>query len=77
MLKFLHSGWGYLASNDSEEQTDLHEFYNLSSSIDKVFFKSNGMSLGLLLLEEKMFMWTPQSDAIMSAKNIKNCNFNK
>ena len=73
MLKFSHFGWGYLTSNSSGEQTDLHEFYDLSCPIDKVSFKSNSMSLGLVLLEEKMFMrtWTrmqmPQSDAIMSA----------
>ena len=68
MLKFLHFGWGYLASNGSGEQTDLYEFYDLSSSIDKVSFKSNSMSLGLVLLEE-MFTCTqtPQSDAIISA----------
>ena len=47
---------------------DLHGFYDLSSSIDKVFFKKNSMSLGLVVLEGKMFMWTRtmQSDAIMS-----------
>ena len=54
----------------------MHEFYDLSSSIDKVSFKSNSMSLCLVLLEVKMFMQmrtcmctrtqTPQSDAIMS-----------
>ena len=46
----------------------MHVFYNLSSSKDKIYFKSNSMSLGLILSEE-MFMhrWTPQSDAIMSA----------
>ena len=67
MLKFSHFGWGYLAPNGSGEQTDQHEFYDLSSSIDKVSFKSNSMSLGLVVLEEKMFTWTPQSDPIMSA----------
>ena len=57
----------------SREQTDLHEFYDLSSLIDKVSFKSNSMSMSLVLLEKKMFMQmrtctqTPQSDAIMSA----------
>ena len=42
-----------------------------SSSIDKVSFKINSMSLGLVVLEEKLFTQTctqmPQSDAIMSA----------
>ena len=33
----------------------------------KVSFKSNNMSLGLVLLEEKLFTLTPQSDATMSA----------
>ena len=53
----------------TDEHTDLHEFYDLSSSIDKVSFKSNNMSLGLVVLEEKMFTrtQTPQSDPIMSA----------
>ena len=58
---------GYFSSNSYGEQTDLHRFYNLSSSIDKVSFKSSSMSLGLVLLEEKLFTRTPQSDAIMSA----------
>ena len=49
------------------KQTDLHGFYDLSSSIDKVSLKRNSMSLGLVVLEEKLFTWTPQSDAIMSA----------
>ena len=42
MLKFSDFGWGYLSSNGSEEkneQTDLHGFYDLSSSIDKVSLK--------------------------------------
>ena len=42
MLKFSDFGWGYLSSNGSggtNEQTDLHGFYNLSSSIDKVSLK--------------------------------------
>ena len=47
--------------------TDLHEFYDLSSLIDKDSFKSNSMSLGLVLLEETLFTRTSQSDAIMSA----------
>ena len=69
MLKFSHFGWGYLASNSSGEQmnTDLHEFYDLSFLIDTVSFKSNSMSLGLVLSEEKMFTQTLQSGAIMSA----------
>ena len=77
-MKFSHFGWGYLTSNGSggtDKQSDLHVFYDLSSSIDKVSFKSNSMSLGHVLLEEKIFMHThtqtPQSDAIMSA-DIKN-----
>ena len=45
-------------------------FYDLSSSIDKLSFKSNNLSLGLVVLE-KLFMrkcmQMPQSDAIMSA----------
>ena len=49
-------------------QTDLHGFYDLSSSIVNLSFKKNSMSLGLVVLE-KLFMLTrtPQSDAIMSA----------
>ena len=48
--------------------TDLHGFYDLSSLIGKVSFKSNSMSLDFVLLE-KLFTQTrmPQSDAIMSA----------
>ena len=40
-----------------------------SSSIDKVSFKKNSMSLGLVVLEEKLFTrtWMPQSGNIMSA----------
>ena len=47
-------------------QTDLHALNNLSSMIDKVSFKSNSMSLALVLLEEKLSkqMWMPNSDAI-------------
>ena len=74
MLKFSRFGWGYLTSNDTGEQTnrhDLHEFYALSSSIDRVSFKSNSMSLGLVLLQEKMYMHTrtqmQQSDTIIAA----------
>ena len=44
MLKFSHFGWGYLASNGSGEQTDLYEFYDLSSSIENESFKSNNVS---------------------------------
>ena len=55
----------------TDEQTDLHALNNLLSSIDKVSFKSGSMSLGLVLLEEKLFTQTqkhmPQSDAKMSA----------
>ena len=42
---------------------------NFSSSIDKVSFKKNSMSLGLVVLEKKLFTRTPkpQSDDIMSA----------
>ena len=51
--------------------SDLHALNNFSSSIDKVSFKKNSMSLGLVVLEEKMFTRThtptPQSDDIMSA----------
>ena len=42
-------------------------FYDLSSLIDKVSFEKNSMSLGLVVLEERLFKRTPQSDAIMSA----------
>ena len=67
MMKFSHFGGGTsLLTALGNRQTDLHGFCNLSSSIDKVSFKSNSMSLGLVLLE-KLFTWTPQSDAIMSA----------
>ena len=58
----------------TEEQIDLHGFHDLSSSIDKISFKSNSMSLGLVL--EKLFTWTPQSDAIVSSDKsaIQNIN---
>ena len=63
--------WGYLASNSSEVQTDLHEFYDLSSSTDKLSFKCNSMSQGLVLLEMFTRTRTPTqmlpSDSIMSA----------
>ena len=47
-------------------RTDLHALNNFPSSIDKVSFKKNSMSLGLVVLEEKLFtcMQTPQSDDI-------------
>ena len=50
-------------------RTDLHVFNDLSSSIYKVYFKSNSMSLGLVLLEEKLFVrtWSSHNGAIMSA----------
>ena len=56
-------------------RTDLHALNNFSSSIDKVSFKKNSMSLGLVVLEKKFFTRTrtrtrtptPQSDDIMSA----------
>ena len=55
----------------ANRQTDLHALNNFSSSIDKVSFKKNSMSLGLAVLEEKLFTRTrtptPQSDNIMSA----------
>ena len=51
--------------------TDLYALNNFSSSIDKVSFKKNSMSLGLVVLEKKLFTrtrtYTPQSDDIMSA----------
>ena len=46
-------------------QTDLHALNNFSCSIDKVSFKRNSMTLGVVLLE-KLFihtcMQTMQSD---------------
>ena len=49
----------------------LHALNNFSSSIDKVSFKKNSMSLGLVVLEKKLFTRTrtptPQSDDVMSA----------
>ena len=76
VLKFPHSVCGVphllwlLGTND---QTDLHALNNFSFSIDKVSFKKNSMSLGLVLLEKKLFtrtptwtrMQTPQSEAII------------
>ena len=53
----------------NNKQTDLYGFYDLSSLIFKVSFKKNSMSLGLAVLDEKLFTWTwiSKSDAIMSA----------
>ena len=68
MRKFSHFRWGYLTSNGSgeqDQQTKSACIYDLSSSIDKVSYKSNSMSLGLVLLEEKMFTWTHYGDVIM------------
>ena len=45
------------------KKTDLHALNNFSSSIDKVSFKKNSMSLGLAVLE-KLFTQTPQNDAM-------------
>ena len=70
MLRFSHFWWGYLPCNVSSKQTDLHALNNFSSSIDKVSFKKNSMSLGLVVLEKKLFTRTrmrtptPQSDDI-------------
>ena len=59
---------GYLTCNGSSKQTDLHALNNFSSSIVEVSFKRNSMSLGLVVLEEKLFTCmrtpTPQSDDI-------------
>ena len=60
VLKFSHFGWGYLSSNGSNKQTDLQEFYDLSSSTDKVSFKSNSMSLALVLLQEVVYTDTAE-----------------
>ena len=55
----------------TDEQTDLHALNNFSSSIGKLSFKKNCMSLALIVLEKKLFTRTrtptPQSDDIMSA----------
>ena len=57
----------------ANRQTDLYALNNSLSSIDKVSFKRNSMPLGLVVLQEKLFMRTrmlmstPQSDNIMSA----------
>ena len=51
---------------NKQRKTDLHALNNFSSSIVKVSFKRNSMSLGLVVLEKKLFMskrtQTPQSD---------------
>ena len=52
----------------------MHALNNFSSSIDKVSFKKNSMSLGLVVLEKKLFTQTrtrtptPQSDDIKIKK---------
>ena len=48
--------------------SNCYSCYRGLSSIDKVPFKSNSMSLGLVLLVEKFFiwMWTQKSNTIMS-----------
>ena len=59
-----------LANRRTDRFACLEQF---SSSIDKVSFKKNSMSLGLVVLEKKLFTQTrtrtptPQSDDIMSA----------
>ena len=55
-----------LANRRTDRFACLEQF---SSSIDKVSFKKNSMSLGLVVLEKKLFTRTPtpQSDDIMSA----------
>ena len=67
VLKYSHFGYGYLTCNGSGKQMnkDSHTLNNFSSSIDKVSFKRNSMSLGLVLLE-KLFRQTQRSD-VMSA----------
>ena len=42
----------------NKQETDLHGLYDLPSSIDKVSFKKNSMSLGFIVLEEKLFWGT-------------------
>ena len=55
-------------SSRTDGQTDLHGFYNFSSPIDKVSFKSNSISLGLVVLEKLLTRTLmPQSATIMSA----------
>ena len=61
MLKFSDFGWGYLTCNGSGEQTNGQiciNFYDLSSSIVKVSLKKTSMSLGLVVLEKKLFTRT-------------------
>ena len=65
VLKFSHFWWGYLPYNVSSKQT------NRQICMIRYLLKKNSMSLGLVVLEEKMFTRTrtpmPQSDDIMSA----------
>ena len=58
-----------------DRQTDLHGLNNFLSSIVKVCFKKNSMSLGLVVLEKKLFTWTrtPQSDAMSADINKSAC----
>ena len=55
----------------TDKQTDLHALNNFLFLIDKVSFKSDTMSLSLVVLE-KLFTWIPtqmpKSDAIMSGE---------
>ena len=73
MLKFSHSRWrgGGGGGGILLLISDLQALITFSFLIDKVSFKTNSMSLGLVFFEEKLFkrthMQTPQSDAIMSA----------
>ena len=65
MLKFHTLGGGTLLLTVlGNRLTDPHDLNNLSSSTEKESFKSNSMSLGLVLLEETLFMQIPQSDAM-------------
>ena len=58
----------------ANRQTDLHALNNFSSSIDKVSFKKkNSMSLGLVVLEEKLFIQTPMPQ-IDNTKMTLSCN---
>ena len=83
VLKFSHFWWGYLPYNVSSKQTDLHALNNFSSSIDKVSFKKNSMSLGLVVLEEKLFTRTrlrtptPQSDDIKTNLTFEQIDLNR
>ena len=58
--------------NEKVVRTDLHGFYDLSSLIDKVSFKSHSMSLGLVLVE-KMFMRMLQSDDKSANRKMSTC----